>query len=74
MVSGIRMSSAVPSFLSGPALVTVVSSSSQMILNGLSHASVIFEAVSPYGLFHRPHRQALRRSPLGQRLLEGAVG
>ena len=41
--SGTRMSSAVPSFLSGPKLTTAVSSSSQMILYGWSHASVILD-------------------------------
>ena len=40
------MSSAVPSFLSWPKLVTTVSSSSQTILNGSSQASVSFEALS----------------------------
>ena len=42
--SGIRMSSFVPSFLSGPALVTMTSSSPHTILYGVSHGSVIFDA------------------------------
>src|SRR5207248_2842515 len=44
--SGTRMSSCVLSFLSGPALETMVSSSSHWILKGLSQASVILDALS----------------------------